>query len=163
MEFIPRFCKTGKEHFFLLGPRKTGETLWSRHHFPEALLLDLLDLEIHRSLAARPERLIELVAANSQRSQVVIDEIQKLPVILEVVHLLIERKTGQQFVLTSSSARKLRRGLKKLCRGLPRKSSLFALSRQRTAFARGCALSAMRGISHGAETGSGVLRGALVG
>lgn len=69
----------------------------------------VLDPETHRSLAARPERLIELVAANSQRPQVVIDEIQKLPELLEVVHLLIERKTGQQFVLIGSSARKLRR------------------------------------------------------
>jgi len=109
MEFIPRFFRPGKEHFFLLGPRGTGKTLWTRHHYPDALRVDLLDPETHRSLAARPERLIELVAANSERPQVVIDEIQKLPALLEVVHLLIERKMGQQFVLTGSSARKLRR------------------------------------------------------
>ncbi len=47
--------------------------------------------------------------ANLRKKQVVIDEIQKLPELLEVVHLLIERKTGQQFILTGSSARKLRR------------------------------------------------------
>ena len=53
-----------------------------------------------RQFSARPEQLVELVAANTRKAQIVIDEIQKLPALLEVVHLLIERKTGQQFVLT---------------------------------------------------------------
>jgi uncharacterized protein len=109
MEFVSRFLKPSADHFFLLGPRGTGKTLWSRQTFPEALRLDLLDPETHRSLAARPERLIELVSANTRSRQIVIDEIQKLPELLEVVHLLIERKGGQQFILTGSSARKLRR------------------------------------------------------
>ncbi|EQD62073.1 putative ATPase, partial [mine drainage metagenome] len=52
----------------------------------------------------------ELVDANPRTKQIFIDEIQKLPELLEVVHLLIEKKTGHQFVLTGSSARKLRRG-----------------------------------------------------
>lgn len=109
MEFIQRFCKPAKDHFFLLGPRGTGKTHWTQHHFPDALRLDLLDPEIHRSLAARPERLIEMVSAHSQRRHVVIDEIQKLPELLGVVHLLIEKKTPHHFILTGSSARKLRR------------------------------------------------------
>ena len=58
---------------------------------------------------AQPERLRELVDANIQKKHIVIDEIQKLPELLEVVHQLIERKSGQQFILTGSSARKLRR------------------------------------------------------
>jgi predicted AAA+ superfamily ATPase len=69
----------------------------------------MLDPETHRQLAARPERLIEIVSGNLEKKQIVVDEIQKLPELLEVVHLLIERKTGQQFILTGSSARKLRR------------------------------------------------------
>jgi len=109
MEFVPRFFSPGKDHFFLLGPRGTGKTLWTQHTFPEALRVDLLDPEVHRQFAARPERLLEVVEANTQSKQIVIDEIQKLPELLEVVHLLIERKTGQQFILTGSSARKLRR------------------------------------------------------
>ncbi len=52
---------------------------------------------------------MELVEANPKAAQIVIDEIQKLPALLEVVHLLIERKLGHQFILTGSSARKLRR------------------------------------------------------
>jgi predicted AAA+ superfamily ATPase len=61
------------------------------------------------AIGVRPERLIAYVEANPDKKQIVIDEIQKLPELLDIVHLLIERKTGQQFVLTGSSARKLRR------------------------------------------------------
>ncbi|MBL9203566.1 MAG: ATP-binding protein [Opitutaceae bacterium] len=109
MAFIPRIFTPGREHFFLLGPRGTGKTLWSTRHYPRALRIDLLDPETLRLLSARPERLIELVEGNRDKPQVIIDEVQKLPDLLEVVHLLIERKTGQQFILTGSSARKLRR------------------------------------------------------
>lgn len=109
MEYLIRFLAPTADHFFLLGPRGTGKTLWTRHQFPDALRIDLLDPATHRELAARPERLVELVKGNSDRKQIVLDEVQKLPELLEVVHSLIEAKTGQQFVLTGSSARKLRR------------------------------------------------------
>lgn len=109
MEFVTRFLDPPLEHFFLLGPRGTGKTSWTQRRFPEALRIDLLDPAVHRELAARPERLAELVRGNRQRPQIVVDEVQKLPELLEVVHALIEEKTGQQFVLTASSARKLRR------------------------------------------------------
>jgi len=108
MAFVPRFLNPGREHFFLLGPRGTGKTSWCAHQFPNALRIDLLDPATLRPLSAQPERLAEMVAA-APRKPIVIDEIQKLPELLEVVHLLIERKTGQQFILTGSSARKLRR------------------------------------------------------
>ncbi len=109
MELVPRFIDPPKGHFFLLGPRGTGKTLWTRERFPEALVVDLLDPATHREMVARPERLSELVLGNSRRQAVIIDEIQKAPELLEVVHALIEKKTGQQFILTGSSARKLRR------------------------------------------------------
>src|SRR5207237_600302 len=108
MAFVPRFLNPGREHFFLLGPRGTGKTSWCAHQFPNALRIDLLDPATLRPLSAQPERLAEMVAA-APRKPIVIDEIQKLPELLEVVHLLIERKTGQQFILTGSSGRKLRR------------------------------------------------------
>ena len=109
MAFIPRFLNVGKDHFFLFGPRGTGKTLWCGHEYPDALRIDLLDPATLRQLAAQPERLTEMVEANPKKKQVFIDEIQKLPELLEVVHLLIERKAGHQFILTGSSARKLRR------------------------------------------------------
>jgi predicted AAA+ superfamily ATPase len=62
-----------------------------------------------REYSSQPERLIASVSANADKKQTVIDEIQKLPQLLDAVHLLIERKGGHQFVLTGSSARKLRR------------------------------------------------------
>jgi len=68
----------------------------------------LLDPAVHREFAARPERLREVIDGNPGRPQVVVDEVQKVPELLEMVHLLIEQKTGQQFILTGSSARKLR-------------------------------------------------------
>lgn len=110
MESIPRFFASPAHHFFLLGPRGTGKTWLTRRLFPQALRVDLLEPETLRSLSARPERLRELISGRPQVQQVVIDEVQKLPVLLEIVHLLIEDKLGVQFIFTGSSARKLRRG-----------------------------------------------------
>lgn len=109
MVFLPRLLTPGTDHFFLLGPRGTGKTLWCAHEYPDALRVDLLNPAVLRRYTVGPEYLIELVEANSKSKHVVIDEIQKLPALLEVVHLLIERKLNQQFILTGSSARKLRR------------------------------------------------------
>lgn len=109
METTPRYFTPPADHFFLLGPRGTGKTWLTQRCFPEALRVDLLEPETLRSLSARPERLRELIAARPEVLQVVIDEVQKLPELLEVVHLLIEEKQGIQFIFTGSSARKLRR------------------------------------------------------
>jgi uncharacterized protein len=105
----PRFFAPPADHFFLMGPRGTGKTWWLKEHFPQALRLDLLEPEMHRHLAARPERLRDLVLARPECPQVIIDEVQKLPELLEVAHLLIEAKLDKQFVFSGSSARKLRR------------------------------------------------------
>lgn len=72
-------------------------------------MVDLLDPATLRGLAACPERLREMVHGAPAVECIVIDEVQKLPGILEVVHALIEERTGKDFVLTGSSARKLRR------------------------------------------------------
>jgi predicted AAA+ superfamily ATPase len=106
---IARFLKKPEGSFFLLGPRGTGKSWWTRKSFPGALIVDLLDPATLRELAARPERLVELVKGAGDCSTVVVDEVQKLPELLEVVHRLIEEKCGKVFVLTGSSARKLRR------------------------------------------------------
>ena len=110
METSTRFFTPPQDHFFLLGPRGTGKTWWTRRQYPAALRLDLLDPETLRTMAARPERLRERLDAEPQVKHVVIDEVQKLPELLEVAHLLIEEKRGVQFIFTGSSARKLRRG-----------------------------------------------------
>jgi predicted AAA+ superfamily ATPase len=107
--FIQRLLPAGRDHFFLLGPRGTGKTSWCAHEYPDALRVDLLNPPVLRRYSTTPEYLIQLTEANPKAKHIVIDEIQKLPTLLEVVHLLIERKTGAQFILTGSSARKLRR------------------------------------------------------
>jgi len=107
--FIPRLLAVPKGHFFLLGPRGTGKTAWCNAQFKNALRIDLLNAATLREYSSQPERLLASVAAYTDKKQIVIDEIQKLPQLLDAVHLLIERKGGHQFVLTGSSARKLRR------------------------------------------------------
>ena len=110
METVRRFLKPEKQSFFLLGPRGTGKSTFIKKTWRQALYLDLLLPEVFRNYTARPERLRELVGAHKEKKTVVIDEVQKAPQLLEVVHGLIEEKRGLQFILTGSSARKLRRG-----------------------------------------------------
>ncbi len=110
MEFQPRFFPTPTQSFFLFGPRGTGKSTWLRHQFPDALVVDLLLPEVYREMSARPERLRQLVLGTSAARTVVVDEVQRVPELLNVVHDLIEQPAQRQFILTGSSARKLRRG-----------------------------------------------------
>lgn len=109
MEFIPRFFKPPKQSYFLFGPRGTGKSTWLKAQYPNALWIDLLNLDVLRQYLAAPERLRQVAAALPDGSQIVIDEVQKIPDILSEVHALIEQKRGLQFILTGSSARKLKR------------------------------------------------------
>lgn len=110
MEYsIPRCFKVPKQSFFLFGPRGTGKSTLLRALWKDALWVDLLEPDVFRSYSARPERLRELVEANPEARVVVIDEIQKSPELLPMVHALIEKRKSLQFVLTGSSARKLKR------------------------------------------------------
>jgi predicted AAA+ superfamily ATPase len=95
--------------FFLLGPRQTGKSTLLRGSFPEALFLDLLDAQTFRSLAASPALIGERARAlKGRRRVVIVDEIQKLPELLDEIHRLMELDKSLRFVLTGSSARKLR-------------------------------------------------------
>lgn len=84
--------------FFLFGPRGTGKTTWLRQHLPDALSVNLLEPEVAREMAARPERLRELVLGNPDRRDIVIDEVQRAPDLQHVVHALIESKRELRFV-----------------------------------------------------------------
>ncbi|OGS28031.1 MAG: ATPase [Elusimicrobia bacterium RIFOXYB2_FULL_48_7] len=106
---IPRLFTPPKQSFFLFGPRGTGKSTWLKQNMPDALWIDLLEADEFRSYSARPERLKELVLAKSGKKTVVIDEIQKVPGLLSVVHSLIEQKLGLRFILTGSSSRKLKK------------------------------------------------------
>ena len=110
MESLKRFLRGPDSSFFLFGPRGTGKSTWLREARQGAIWVDLLDPEAQRIYQARPERLRELVAGRPETVDVVIDEEQKVPALLDVVHDLVEANRRLRFVLTGSSARKLRRG-----------------------------------------------------
>jgi predicted AAA+ superfamily ATPase len=95
--------------YFLLGPRGTGKSSLLEARHPDGLRLDLLDAGLERELSARPERLVELVAPHPPGRVVWLDEVQRVPELLNTVHQMIERDR-RRFVLSGSSARKLRRG-----------------------------------------------------
>lgn len=109
METISRYFNPSEQSFFLFGPRGTGKSTYVKSAYQDAVYLDLLDPETSRSLSARPERLKERLEAEGGSKVVVIDEIQRVPQLLSLVHLLIEEKRGWRFVLTGSSSRKLKR------------------------------------------------------
>jgi len=111
MELIRRLFTAPKESFFLFGPRGTGKSTWLRQNYPDAVYIDLLDQEVFREYLARPERLGDVISGRSQTKTVILDEIQKVPSLLDEVHRLMESAIGRQvqFILTGSSARKLKR------------------------------------------------------
>lgn len=117
MESVSRFLQGPNSSFFLFGPRGTGKSTWLRSARPNAIWLDLLDPAAQRLYLARPERLRELIAGQPGVTDIVVDEVQKVPALLDVVHALAETDKRLKFVLTGSSARKLRRGAANLLAG----------------------------------------------
>ncbi|MCF7838335.1 MAG: AAA family ATPase [Candidatus Marinimicrobia bacterium] len=109
MTSVTRFYQPPKGSFFLFGPRGTGKSTWLKQNGGEALRIDLLDRESYRLFAARPERLRELVLAQATSTCIVLDEVQKIPELLDVVHQIMEDQPRHRFILTGSSARKLKR------------------------------------------------------
>ncbi len=114
-----------KRSHFLFGPRQTGKSFLVRHTLGGARVYDLLDHATYLALGQRPGRIAEEVAPGER--VVVIDEIQRLPELLNEVHRLIEGR-GIRFLLTGSSARKLRRGGVNLLGGRARTRFLHPLT-----------------------------------
>ena len=111
-----------KSHF-LFGPRATGKSWLIKHQLPDAQVFDLLDFETYERFLLRPKSLSEEINNNL----IVIDEIQKIPKLLDEVHRLIESK-NYKFLLTGSSARKLKRGGANLLAGRARSLELFPIT-----------------------------------
>ena len=93
--------------FFLFGPRGTGKTTWVKTAFPKAVYVDLLEAELFNNLLANPQRLENLIPEGF-KDWIIIDEVQRVPELLNEVHRLIE-KYKYKFILTGSSARKIKR------------------------------------------------------
>lgn len=108
-KYIKRVFIEPDTSYFLFGPRGTGKSTMTDKNHPNALLIDLRLAEVRYRLTANPDLLKELVSALPDSSTIIIDEIQKIPELLPIVHLLIERKRKWKFILTGSSARKLKR------------------------------------------------------
>lgn len=96
-----------RKSFFLFGPRGTGKTYWIKQKLGNAVYIDLLDMEVYSLLLSSPHRLQDFIPKN-YTDWIIIDEVQKIPALLNEVHRLIE-KDKHIFVLTGSSARSLRK------------------------------------------------------
>lgn len=114
-----------KQSAFLWGPRKVGKSYWIRRHLPEATLLDFLKTDVFSEYAVRPALLRERY--QNHKKLIVLDEVQKIPAVLDEVQWLIENR-GQSFLLTGSSARKLRRGHANLLGGRAWRKTMVPLS-----------------------------------
>jgi len=110
---------------FLWGPRKTGKTYWINRHFPDSIVIDLLKTDLFADYASHPSLLRERY--QEHKGLIVIDEIQMVPDLLNEIHWLIEN-TDVSFLMTGSSARKLRRGHANLLAGRAWRYTMAPLS-----------------------------------
>jgi predicted AAA+ superfamily ATPase len=104
---------------FLWGARKTGKSTYLKMHFPEAVCYDLLKSDLYLRLLKEPHQLREEVLAMNEdvlKHPIIVDEVQKVPELLNEIHWLIEN-TSAYFILCGSSARKLKRGAANLLGG----------------------------------------------
>jgi predicted AAA+ superfamily ATPase len=116
----------GKETFFLWGPRQTGKSTLLRAAYPDAVWIDLLKAEEFRRYLNNPELLRQELSHEMEVPFVVIDEVQKLPTLLDEVHWLHENR-NVHFALCGSSARKVKRGHANLLGGRAIRYEMFGL------------------------------------
>lgn len=123
-----RNIKLSDNHsFFLFGPRGTGKSTLVRNRYPKATYIDLLDFLTYRKLLADPSLLSQFIPPRTNEF-IIIDEVQKIPALLDEVHRLIESRDHYKFILTGSSARKLRRQGVNLLAGRAYTSYLYPLT-----------------------------------
>lgn len=116
----------GRQSFFLFGPRGTGKTFWVRDNIPGGIYIDLLQGDLFIELSSNPQK-IENLIPEGFRDWIIIDEVQKIPQLLNEVHRLIESKE-YKFVLTGSSARSLKRKGVNLLAGRALSFKMFPLT-----------------------------------
>jgi predicted AAA+ superfamily ATPase len=122
----PRILTPPKGSFYLFGLRGAGKSTWTRREFPDAYFVDLLDESRYQTLTANPgEFSLELQALPRQRT-VVIDEVQRIPALLNLVHRSIEAER-RRFVLLGSSARRLKTPTTNLLAGRATTRTMYPL------------------------------------
>src|SRR3990167_8610278 len=116
--YFTRRLKKPTRSFFLLGPRATGKSTWLEANFIDSCMrIDLLRSDVYFPLMANPSLFRQRVLAqDSKNTWIIVDEIQRIPVLLNDIHSLMENE-GYQFALSGSSARKLKRGNANLLAG----------------------------------------------
>jgi len=114
-----------RKSFFLFGPRSTGKTTLIQQSFPKAKIYNLIDSRVYKKLIKKPE-LLEEENKDHSNQLIIIDEIQKIPSLLDEIHRLIYK--GQKFLLTGSSARKLKTKGVNLLAGRAWSAALFPLT-----------------------------------
>lgn len=135
-----------RQSAFLWGPRKTGKSTYLKTKFPKSVVVDFLQTDVFVEFSKRPALLREQLLAMDKaklRQPVILDEVQKVPHILDEVHWLIENK-GLRFILCGSSARKLKRGQANLLGGRAWRYELFPLVTPELAH-----LDLLRALNHG--------------
>src|SRR3990167_7178472 len=123
---LPHLLKN--KSYFLFGPRATGKSTLIKTQFPESIpVINLLRSELYLRLSTAPNELESIILSYEDHSLVIIDEVQRVPELLNEVHRLIEDK-GILFLLTGSSARKLKHNQSNLLAGRARQAELFPLT-----------------------------------
>jgi predicted AAA+ superfamily ATPase len=125
----PRLTSCPRGSFFLFGPRGVGKSTWAREQLADAHRIDLLDEALYHGLLADPSLFAAELYALSRGSRVVVDEIQRLPGLLNEVHRLIEERK-LRFALLGSSARKLKTAGTNLLAGRALRKQMFPLTPQ---------------------------------
>ena len=115
---------------FLWGPRKTGKSTFLKTNFPESIYFDFLKTDLYFELSKNPSLFREQVLANPSlklKKPIIVDEVQKIPRLLDEIHWLIENKK-LSFILCGSSARKVKRGQANLLGGRAWRMQMFPLT-----------------------------------
>lgn len=122
-----KFIGAGNESLFLWGARQTGKSTLLKAMFPDSLYFDLLQTDVFERFHKAPFQLREILQLNQQPGPVIIDEIQKIPALLDEVHWLIVNK-GVRFILSGSSPRKIIRSGANLLGGRALRYELYPLT-----------------------------------
>src|SRR4030066_1035619 len=118
-----------KQSAFLWGARKTGKSTYLKTHFPDSIVFDFLKTDFYFKISRNPALLRELISEKNKtllKYPIILDEVQKIPQVLDEVHWLIENR-GLRFILCGSSPRKLKRGQANLLGGRAWRYEMFPL------------------------------------
>ena len=125
-KYYDRILKPPASSFFLFGPRGVGKSTWARNHFKDAYRIDLLNEQLYQEYLTIPANFAAELTARENNSWVLVDEIQRIPNLLNEVHRFIEEK-HIKFVLLGSSARKLKQYGTNLLAGRAIRKIMFPL------------------------------------